>query len=354
MRLEKTMNYDLKKNLKKILKATTSKLLLFILLSLFLNLKSPAVANAQSVDLGIYPPLFQIQTIPPAHIKVPFFIENFQDRPVEVSLSIKPFTASNSENGELTYTTDTSSIPDPFLKNRIQVLDNNKETTQIVLSPKQKKDLTLQIDIPSNEPKGDYYLSIVFSSNGQPLSGGNFSFASGAIASNILLSIGPTGKNQAVIENFSTPLFVTSGPLPFSVRVKNTSDHFLTPKGEIVITNMFGQKIGKVDLLPVNILSNTIRRIPDSLQSLSASANDYNKIKTVVEKNDFPVAVWPEKFLLGPYTATLSLALSDQGPIYTRTVSFFAFPAEYILGILLVIAIVVFIVLRVKNARINT
>jgi hypothetical protein len=77
---------------------------------------------------------------------------------------------------------------------------------------------------------------------------------------------------------------------------------------------MFRQAVGKVNLLPVNILSNSIRRLPDSLQG-KVSDKDYGQIKGTVEKNKYPVAVWPEKFLLGVYKATVTLSLSDQGPV---------------------------------------
>jgi len=321
-----------------------------ILITSYLILNTARV-SAQAVDLGIYPPVFQIQTTPPANVKVPFFIQNFQDQSVDLNLIIKAFTSSDNENGQIVFVNDMSSYPDPYLANRINVLDKNQAVDSLTLSPKQKRDLTLEIQIPSNEPKGDYYFSLVFSSNGQPLNNTNSSLASAGIVSNILLSIGPLGKTQGLIDTFSSPFFVTKGPIPFTVRLKNTSDHYITPKGDIQIKNMFGQTIGKVNLLPVNILSNTFRRIPDSLQSGTVSDSEYNKIKSVVDKAQFPVAVWPEKFLLGPYTATLTIALSDQGPSFVKKVSFFAFPAEYMLGILAVTGLVIFIAMRVKKRK---
>ena len=328
------------------------KIIFPVILFIFCLLFNTAPAHAQAVDIGIYPPVFQVQTTPPANVKIPFFIQNFQDQSVELNLSIKAFTSSESENGEIVFVDDTSSYPDPYLASRITVLDKDQAVDSLTLSPQQKRELVLEIQIPSNEPKGDYYFSLVFSSNGQTLDNTNSSLASAGVASNILLSVGPLGKNQGLVDTFSSPFFVTKGPLPFTVRLKNTSDHYITPKGNIQIKNMFGQTVGKVDLLPVNILSNTFRRIPDSLQSGTVSDSEYNKIKSAVDKAQFPVAVWPEKFLLGPYTATLTIALSDQGPSYTRQISFFAFPAEYMLGIITLIGLVIFISLRVRK-RIN-
>ena len=157
-----------------------------------------------------------------------------------------------------------------------------------------------------------------------------------------MLSIGPVGKPQGHIEDFSTPFFVSKGPIPFTVQVQNSSDHYVTPKGNIVIKNMFGQTIGKVNLLPVNILANTVRRIPDSLQASLNSNSD---------QGNFPVAIWPEKFLVGPYTATLTMALSDNGPLFTKEIAFFAFPLEYLTAILLIVCLIIFIAIRINKSR---
>jgi hypothetical protein len=325
------------------------KIVLIILFSLIFNLKSVPVVHAQNVDLGIYPPVFQIQATTPSDVKIPFFVQNFTSSSVPLTISLQPFTSSQTENGSITYL-DTVSYADPYLPERIQVLDGNNSIGDLILAPQQKKDLTLEVQIPSNEAKGDYYLSLVFTTNAGNSTNANSSQASGAIASNILLSIGPFGKAQGYIEDFSTPFFVSKGPVPFSVRVKNSGDHYITPTGNIEIKNMFGQTIGKVDLLPVNILANTIRRLPDSAQS-DPNSQDYQNIKAVIDNNSFPVVVWPEKFLVGPYTATLSLSLSDSGPLFTKQIMFFAFPLEYLVAILLIIGLIIFIAVRVSKSR---
>ncbi len=98
---------------------------------------------------------------------------------------------------------------------------------------------------------------------------------------------------------------------------------------------MFGQNIGKVSLLPVNILSNSQRIIPDT---------DFPQRKDLK-----PTALWSEKFLIGPYTANLNLKLTDQGPVLSRSITFFAFPLTYIIAIFIIFIITVFIILRVKS-----
>ena len=329
-----------------ILKIKKNYLLYFIFYILSFIFVPPA--GAQGIDLGIYPPVFQVDVTPPADIKVPFFLHNYANESVSLTFSLKPFEASNDENGQISFL-ESPDFADPFIFQKVQVLEGNSPIQSITLSPKQQKQLVLQFKMPSNQEKGDYYFSLIASSDNQPVNNSNLSKATAGIAANVLLSVGPQGKTQGILENFSAPLFVTKGPLPFTVRVRNTSGHFIAPKGDIIIRNMFDQPVGKIKLLPVNILSNSIRRIPDSLQSGTISDKDYEKIRAVVEKNQFPVAIWPEKFLLGSYKATLTLSLSDQGPVFRKETFFLAFPFEYIVGVLAVLGLVTYIIVKVRR-----
>src|ERR1035437_6575254 len=322
------------------------KIFLIIIISLILNLKFVPAAHAAGLSLGIFPPILQIQATPPTEIKSKILIENLGDDPVDLKIGLKPFIASDKENGQVNYSSDYN-LADPFIFDKMQILDGNSSIDSITLAPGQKKELTLEIALSQNEILGDYYFSIIFISANTPTANSNISGAAAGIATNVLLSIGPKGPTQGNIEEFSAPVFISKGPVPFTVRIRNTSSHFITTKGDIVIKNMFGQSVGKVDLLPVNILAQSVRLIPDSQQS--PGANPPASLKSYFSNLQSIAAVWPETFLFGPYTATLTIALSDQGPLYRRTVNFYAFPAETLFVILLIILIIAAIVIRAKK-----
>jgi len=325
-------------------------LILIIFVSCFLFLASAKPAFAQ-VSLGVFPPILQIQATPPTNIKSKILIENLGGDPVDLKIGLKPFIASDKENGQVDYSSDYN-LADPFIFDKMQILDNDTSIDSITLAPGQKKELTLEIALPQGEPLGDYYFSIIFMSANQPEASSNISGATAGIATNVLLSIGPKGPTQGNIEEFSAPIFKTRGPVPFTVRIRNTGNHFITTRGDIVIKNMFGQNVGKVDLLPVNILSQSVRSIPDSIQS--PNANPSSSLKSYLINLKSVKAVWPETFLFGPYTATLTIALSDQGPLYRKTVNFYAFPAETLFGILIIILIVTAIIIRAKKTANKT
>jgi len=320
---------------------------LLIILSLLAAIFFSKPAFAQSIDVGIYPPIIQITTKPPATPRANFFIQNNSTDPLDLNIVLKPFTSSDMENGQVSFDTN-QTFDDPNFLQKVQIFDGSTPVTSVYLGPKEKKNLSMEIDIPKEEPLSDYYFSLLFVSKTGDFSNVNLSQVSAAIGTNVLLSIGPKGKNQGEIQQFSSPFFVNSGPVPFTVRVKNTSSHYLTVKGQILITNLFGQTIGKITLLPSNILSNTSRRITDNLQA-PGRENDFAKIQTVVLTNKYPVAVWPEKYLFGPYTATLTISLADQGPTLTKQIHFFAFPLEALISLIIIIAVISFIILRIKK-----
>lgn len=342
---------------------------LIVFVYLFIGLSTPASVNAEGINLNVSTSLIQIKAIPPSDTKSPITLENQGDNTVSIQVLFKPFHAHNKENGEIAYLND-NEIPTAYKKifNQIHITDNGIVTNNFELGPKQKKNLELQFTIPKNEADSDYYFSVIFLarhslSEGELISqnptqkdelnppaneennqGQNFSIINAGIAINILLSIGDKDHAQGVIEEFTAPTFIKSGPVGFTVRIKNIGAHVITPKAIIFIKNMFGQTIGRVDIEPDNILTNSIRALADTQTASSSSLAR----RSLGEGGSFPKAIWPERFLLGPYIATLNIAISDKGPIYNQSIVLLALPIQLILGIILGIIITITISLRVR------
>src|SRR5262249_54622748 len=127
-------------------------------------------------------------------------------------------------------------------------------------------------------------------------------------------------------------------------KVKNASTHFISPKGVILIKNFFGQTVGRIDIPPTTILAGTDRYLIDSKHAMAdLSTHDLARL------NNTPTVIWPEKFLFGFYTATLSLSLSHGNVLYTRTIYFAAFPYTAILIILVLIYLSFLFVKRLRK-----
>jgi len=341
------------------IKNRNKKILLSLLGYLFIGLLVvfPEKAKAQGISLGISPPIIQIETVAPAKIDTPITIENTGEDPLTLSIILKAFTQGDGKNGTVRYYTNKDPLAKPALFQYITVSEGDHVKDSITLAPRQKKVVNLHIGIPKGFPKDDTYFSLIFLSDSEEKKG-KFSTAQtpAGIATNVLVSVGPKGPTSGEIMEFSTPFFIERGPVPFTIELQNTSDHMITPKGEILIKNMFGQTIGRVDLLPVNILAHTPRKIPDALQVSEATPSALSKSATeavqsyLFQTNQLtPVSVWPETFLMGPYTAQLTVALSDQGPVFRRSLYFFALPLSVIIGIIISIIITTYLTIRIRR-----
>ena len=302
--------------------------LLVVVLSFALYTFSFDRVHASSLSLSISPPIIQIQVDPPATINTPITIQNRGQETVTLEILFKPFTAvasdateSKGESGEVVYILGKN----PLVFEKIGVYHNDEVIEKVVIGPKQNKTLNLHIDVPQDESLSDYYFSVLFISKNKLKDKLNQSRILGGIATNVLLSIkgkppliGAKPTSIAKIVEFSSPSFLEIEPVPFKVRLKNQSNHFITPQGTISIKNMFGKTIGQVKLSPVNILADTIR----SQETL-----------------------WQETLLFGPYTATLNINPSDKGPTLIKTINFFVFP----LRTFIILAGILITILLVKN-----
>lgn len=285
---------------------------------------------AEAISLAIDPPILQINAIPPAIIRSPIIITNRGDSPVILRTSFKPFIASDREDGQIKYVKEELGLGVKLLE------DSGEAVDEFELSPNQEKNLMLLIDIPRDSPASDHYFSIIFLTGKSSESNASSSESRAGIASNVLLSVGE-GKVTGEVVQFSAPFFSEKGPVPFTVRVKNSSNHFINPKGEILIKNIFGQTIGRVDLAQVNILANSVRSIPDV---------EYFNEENLPEEI---AAYWPQEFILGPYKASLSIALSETGPLFKRSILLFAFPAKGLAAIIFGILMLTYITIKVRS-----
>ncbi len=323
----------------------------FFLTTLYL-FKNTSRANAQGISLSISPPLIKITATAPADIRATVTVRNTGSEPISAEIVLKPFSASDTENGQVSYPSDQQKFQGEILQlfQNIHILEEDTPVTSITIAPSQEKTLTLAIDLKENQTISEYYFSLLFIASpvGSIGSIGVKNDITGSttplgIGTNIILSIGPQGKPKGELVEFSAPHILEKRPVPFTIRVRNTGDRLLVASGTILITNMFGQTIGKVDLLPVNILKHTTRAIPDAKQIPSKQQLPQDTY------HHLPTAYWSESFLLGPYTATLTLSLSSQGPAIKRSIQFVALPLELLGFFALALLLTLIVVVRVRK-----
>jgi hypothetical protein len=334
-------------------KKLTLKLSCTLLYLLFLSLSSPSYVKADSISLKISPSVLRIEAKPPADVWTPFTIQNLSNQPVSFKIGYKAFNPQLSSNGTVVFMTNGqySSGADKNIFDKMQVVDDeNVSHDKLELGPKQQERLRLRILLPQNESNSDYYFSLIFIQNinqmDQNYSNNNiedqksYSTIQAGIGLNVILAVGDKEAPDGVIQTFSTPIFTNSGPIPFTLQVTNSGKHFIVPTGIIYIKNMFGQTVGKVQVPTSIVLAGTTRSF-GSAENIPASAGNTQELGQVL--------TWPEQFLLGIYTATLTITMSDNGPVFVRSIRFLCIPVIFFLEILIVLVVVCYIYIRIKR-----
>ena len=313
------------------------KTVLAVFLILLLALKTPANA-ADDLDISISPSILTIEAIQPSTVKANITVQNMNENSHDFAITTQPLKQSDN-NGSIEYI-DIFNAPDPSMREKITFLDEEKEEIrQIHLGPLEKKTLTMNIDINKETSSGDYYFSVIFMTAQDSEDTDTTTTLPTGIATNVLLSIGKLGPTIGEISSFSGPFFLERGPVEFELLLSNTSDHFILPTGNVTFKNIFGQTVGKIDILPQYILSKSKRLLTNK-----PSVGDKNTIIAQPSK-----LKWKEEALLGVYTATAHIALSESGPTITKQIVFLAFPVIPALATTIIITVLLGIYLRVKK-----
>jgi len=291
-------------------------------------------AQAQSLSLGIYPPLLEVMIKPGKSITQVYKIINNGDVDLVLQSKIVPFEPADELGGIQLLENQPQSLSLDWFS--FQNADLNLGD-QFVLKAQSDQQVVLKIKIPQNAPEDDYYLTLLFENQLEPLLSLSASQAQIKIGANILLTISESGEpprkaeiiefkvqsaKLKVIDSFTPPQFV--------LRIKNTGRSLFKPMGTITTTGWFGQKY-PLNLLPENILTKSIRKI--------GCEND----------EETKICRLKAKFLLGPYSAKVEFGLDKISNDYAAQVNFIALPIKLFGVVFFIIIILVFIIKLGQN-----
>ena len=201
------------------------------------------------------------------------------------------------------------------------------EIKSFTLAPNEEKTINFSIQVPKDAEPGGHYASVLAKI------GGDAKVQSGAsvvsrVGSLILLRVSGNVKEAANIESFtSSKFFYNSLPVDFELRVKNSGNNHIRPRGTILITNTFGQKVTEISLEGSNVL-------PDAIRKMESSWKQDNKMA------------------VGFYTATLVSTYGQQNLPLSATVRFLVCPTWLIYtlsGLLLLIIVLVLSKKKIKK-----
>lgn len=259
------------------------------------------VGYVYAAQLSISPLTFELTANPGDVLANKLRIYNPSDSTIAIEMEKEDFTASG-ETGEVRITpaeAETYSLA--------RWISISPET--FTLGPNEQKFVNFIINIPKNAEPGGKYGSVLAStagiiSPGKEIVGMAVSQKLGAL---VLLTVSGEVVERLEVEEFSVPSFSEYGPIPFTIRFKNTGTIHVRPRGFVTITDWRGKKVADIEFPQQNVLPGAIRKID---------------------------AIWNKEWLFGRYTATVvGIYGGTNIPINPPVVVFWVFPWKMALGI---------------------
>ena len=109
---------------------------------------------------------------------IPIYLQNYDaNNAIDLNFQIRPFVPSNKFDGQAEIVPQTTTLNADYqnLLSHIKIIDGDSQISKLTLSPTQRKQITLTIEIPKDFPQGDYYFSFIAKSNPSSLDDTNIS-----------------------------------------------------------------------------------------------------------------------------------------------------------------------------------
>jgi hypothetical protein len=281
---------------KKILKYTC-----IVLFAVYFHTASFAYAETEnSQSLSVTPPLFQLSAVPGDIWQSSIKVVNGNSYPLTIYTEVVNFTATG-ETGQGKFTPIfTDNNEKSTLANWINI--SNAPRT---IPPEHTEEISFFVEVPKNAPPGGHYAAILVSTE-QPKEGSEklAVTTSQTVTSLFFVRIEGDVHEEATIREFrATDSLVPTTNAEFSLRFENKGNVHLQPRGNIIITNMWGTERG---VIPVNYQTQYGNVLPSSIRDFKFSWNSEFRISDV-----------------GRYKAEATLAYGANGIQSTAATAYF-------------------------------
>lgn len=193
-------------------------------------------------------------------------VENPTDFQTVAKPIVNDFIASDKENGEpRLILDDNAQLPKNDFKKLVQPISD------LTLGPKEKKDITVRLSVPSNASAGGYYGAIRFIPS-VINNNGNVSLTA-SVGTLVLVTVPGDLKQQLNLLQIGASQggkfksFITKGDVTVSTRLKNSGDIHVQPFGKVQVKDTFGKVVKEFEIntAKANVLPDSIRRYDDSI-----------------------------------------------------------------------------------------
>lgn len=210
------------------------------------------------------------------------------------------------------------------------------DTDAFTLGPQETKQVTAMITVPTGAEPGGHYGVLFFNTVVDPSSGSTVKVA-GRVGTLVLVEVPGDVRKTAEIKGFDVGIlrqvenktvffhqdFYENGPVTFAYKVRNTGNVHFTPEGSIDIKNMFGTTVASIGA-QVDEKSGKLRAFPGVEREFTR--------------------VWDPGFLLGRYTATVTVSDGTGKKLEPVSITFTVLPWKMLVGLILLLVIVISLV----------
>lgn len=276
--------------------------------------------------LTLVPPSLEYSGVKGQKFESKLKLLNNENRIVTLTPSTANFGAKD-ETGEPDFNFD---APVTDLASWITIANQS-----VVLDPGETKEIPFTIQVPANAEPGGHYAGIFFASGGTANGSGQIGVQS-KIGTLIILTVQGNIREQAAISSFTLGDSSTFNrpPVTFQIRIANSGNVHVKPKGKVTILNMFG---GEVDSMTLPQDKNVL---PGQTRLFEVT---WAKKSTDVTRGNFFQELGAEfsNFALGTYTANVEATYGQNSTTMLGKVKFTIVPwralTVIVLGLIILI-----------------
>ena len=283
--------------------------------------------NGQALEIA--PPLVTLTVDPGQTVQTQVSLRDVSSGSLVVTAQANDFVAAGEDGTPKIMLKDE---PNPYsLKGWVAPMQ------ALTLKPREIKNLPVTLRVPADAAPGGHYGVIRFTATPPELHGTGVSLST-SLGALMFVTVKGDAKENLAVKEFSvnhdgkTGSLFESTPLHFVERLKNDGNVHEQPNGQVTITDMFGKKIGavNVNLPPRVVLPGSTRKFE---QTLDASVLGTRK-------------------LFGRYHADLKLTYADGKQTLTQSLVFWVIPYKLI-ALAVIVLVGGFFLLRTMIKRYN-
>ncbi len=280
----------------------TSAFKIYFLLTLVALLFFGVQTNAQeSQSLSVTPPLFQLSVLPGDIWQSSIKVVNVNSYPLTVYAEVVNF-APVGEVGQGRFIPIIKKSDDKVtLAEWIEIAGG-----PYTISPEQTSELSFFVEVPEDAAPGGHYAAILITTQPTPSDTSEALSVQTAQTVTALFFVrieGDVNESGSIREFRAIDGLLPRPEAEFSLRFENKGNVHLQPKGDIVITNMWGTSRG---IIPVNYQTHFGNVLPGSIRDF-----------TFVWKSEFGIAD------VGRYKAIATLAYGENGVKSVTSIAYF-------------------------------